>query len=274
MFITCPNCGRTAPLQNTASIPASIRCPQCKTTFAPAQEEPESSPPRPWYKDPILQFAIAFPIVALSLFGGYLYRNHSLDVQKKQILSMMVDADRHQAANDSRSAFEKYKLIVNRGDGWADPEVIRAVTEATTKRDKLQIVLKAELDREEALRRAQEEERNQLAQLKVQELAKARAREEAQKERLREEAELAKIKASMAGGAWVIKGGGQSDILRGLTIYIPRENIARSELDAAVSVMKKDDDFDQFGGYASRLLNFPIDEQVDLKMILFGMALS
>jgi hypothetical protein len=187
---------------------------------------------------------------------------------------MMVDADRHQAANDSRSAFEKYKLIVNRGDGWADPEVIRAVTEATTKRDKLQIVLKAELDREEALRRAQEEERNQLAQLKVQELAKARAREEAQKERLREEAELAKIKASMAGGAWVIKGGGQSDILRGLTIYIPRENIARSELDAAVSVMKKDDDFDQFGGYASRLLNFPIDEQVDLKMILFGMALS
>ena len=56
-----------------SGLPPS-RCPRCKSKFTPAATEKAIEPaaPRPWYKDPILQFAVGFPLLAVICFAGYL----------------------------------------------------------------------------------------------------------------------------------------------------------------------------------------------------------
>jgi len=274
MKVNCPQCGRTGPLPEGAAFPLTIRCPRCRTSFSPVLDEaphtPEEPAPRPWYKDPILQFAVAVPAVAVVGLGCYLFYQHSKARARQQIITWKVEGDQLQGAGQLRQAFEKYQALVAQGDGSSDPDVQKAVTDGKAQRDKLQTLLKAELEREEAERQRQEQERQRLARIKVQEEAEAQARREAERRRLKEEAELAKIKASLAGGAWVIKGGGQSDILRGLSIYVLRSEVARRELDDAVSVMKRQPDFDQFGGDATDLHARPPDDRVRLAWLFRG----
>jgi hypothetical protein len=252
MKVDCPHCGRTGRLPEGSILPSTVRCPQCKVKFSPVvNEEIEEAPTsKAWYKDPILQFAVAFPTVALICFGFYLIYQRSKSQFREQIVALKADGDKLQGANKLRPAFEKYQAVVAKGGGSSDPEVRKAVDEAKVHRDKLQSVLQAELEREEAERRRQEKER------------------EIRAARLREEAELAKIQASLTGGAWVIKGGGQSDILRGLSIFVLRSELARRELDDAVAEMKRQPDFEDFGESAVRLASRPPDDRIDLQWYL------
>jgi GYF domain 2 len=61
--------------------------------------------------------------------------------------------------------------------------------------------------------RRQEEIRVAEEQRKIQEAAQARQQEE-------EAARNAKIRATISGGAWTVKGGGSSDLLRGMKVYL------------------------------------------------------
>ncbi|MDR3633583.1 MAG: hypothetical protein P4L84_07085 [Isosphaeraceae bacterium] len=210
------------------------------------------------------------PIVTIVGFGCYFFYQNLKSHARQQIITWKTEGDQLQEAGQLRQALEKYQAVVAQGNGSSDSDVQRAVSDGKARRDKLLVVLKAELEREEAERQRQEQERQRLARLKEQEEAEAQARRVAEQLRLKEEAELAKIKASVIGGAWVIKGGGQSDILRGLSIYVLRAEVARRELDEAVRVMKSQPDFDQFGGDATGLPSRPPDDRVSLEWLFRG----
>lgn len=97
-------------------------------------------------------------------------------------------------------------------------------------------ILKEKKEKEEQERRMkveaeqrQREEEEKERQRKEEEV-KRRVQEEEQKRQEAKVKELQKIKATISGGVWVIKGGGASDILRGLDIYLCQSELPKSEV--------------------------------------------
>jgi hypothetical protein len=111
---------------------------------------------------------------------------------------------------ESRAAYHAVLDAVS-SQGTNGPDALRA---ADLARDGLSLVvvrqaaIVAERSRQEAERAAAE-------QRKKQEVALARQREE-------EATRNAKIIATVSGGAWSVKGGGSSDLLRGMKVYLLR----------------------------------------------------
>ena len=115
------------------------------------------------------------------------------------------------------------------------PETTPSTIQAATASRKAQEAAAAE-----ARRKVEEEEARRTA-------AETKQREE---ERQRQE-RLATMRGSVAGGAWLIKGGGQSELLRGLTIYVlptvldsrqlrlPWSNFARNVLNGRNSTVRR-----------------------------------
>jgi hypothetical protein len=218
----------------------------------------------------MLLFAIAFPVVVLVFLASCFMYQQSQTQFRQQIVAWKAEGDKLREAGGLRAAYDRYKVIIAEAGGSSDAEIQRVVREAKIHRDKLEPGVKVQLEQEDAERRRQEQERQRLEELEIQRQAEANARLEAKQRRLQREAELALINASVVGGAWITKGGGQSDILRGLSIYVLRSEVARRRLDAAVIVMQQQPDFDKFGADAKDLPTRPPDDRVDLERVFKG----
>jgi hypothetical protein len=178
MRVNCPHCGREGRLPEGVAVPPAVRCPQCKAKFAPVSNEEPGTPAasKPWYKDPILQFAMAFPTVVLICFASYLLYQQSKTQFRNRITASKVEGDKLQAASQLGLACDKYQAVIAEGGGSSDPDVQRAVADATVERDKVRAVLKAELEREEADRR------RKLAEAHERETARWAAEEKARRD--------------------------------------------------------------------------------------------
>src|SRR5262249_40358031 len=145
--ITCPNCGRGGSIKRQLAPGAKVRCKGCNRSFEPAIEMPvldcwepdgssreEPAPPttrsvspaapfpkntaaapqraRPWYRDPILQFAVAFPLVAALAMGAYLLRERAKASFREDTLSLKAYADQARAAGKLLDAHRLYSDLV------------------------------------------------------------------------------------------------------------------------------------------------------------------
>jgi hypothetical protein len=277
--IECPKCKRVGKLNGVAELPKAVRCPECRTVFAPSpsddwEEEPGDDPSatadppgKPWYRDPILQFAVAVPLIAALAMGAYLYRKQSRERFREEMVALKASADRANAIGEIRDAYDQYARLVEEARGSTVEQVVEVARLAASERDRLLPQVKAHLDREEAERKWKEDEARRLAALKSQHEAEARARYEAEQRRQAEEARLAQFTADLKGGAWVIKGGGQSDILRGLDIYVIRRDVPLSDLHEALGAIQNDPDFSEMGADIRDLPGKPGDTVVSMRSL-------
>lgn len=203
-----------------------ILVPQA-TTFVPVTNStvtppdvPDDSPDvvdpeirRPFWKDPVIVIGAAFPILLLSAFGFYLYRESRIKSDRGRILAVKAEAD-GKYTQDPEVAHDKYSRLAESTGGWAasDPDVKRTLDMARKSRDQLVAVIE-----ERRLAREASE-------------ARRLALREAVDKATREKERLEKVRVSVRGGAWLEKKAGQSDLLRGLRISVIPATMRKSQL--------------------------------------------
>jgi len=277
--IRCPNCGRVGTLNEGVKVPKAVRCPKCRTAFAPVSIETgedasdvdsavtADSHAKPWYKDPILRFTLAVPLIAALAMGIYLFREQSKAKFQREMVALKESADQAKASGKIRDAYDLYVKLVENTQSASDEKVNEIAHQAETERDGLFPQVKAQLDREEAEIKRIREEALQVAAFKAQQEAEAKARKEAEERRKAEETKLAQFTANLRGGAWVVKGGGQSDILRGLNIYVLKRNVLKADLNEVLSDIQNDDNFSSMGGDIRDLPSKPDNTEVNLEQL-------
>ena len=181
--------------------------------------------------------------------------------------TLKASADRVQTSGKIRDAYRIYARLIDQSQGSSDEKVVEVARQAKVERDKLLPQVKAQIDREEAEQKRKEEVARQLVALKAQQAAEAKARMEAEQQRKAKEARLAQFTVNLKGGAWVIKGGGQSDILRGLNIYIIKRDVLKADLNEVLAEIQKDPDFSKMGDYIRDLPSKPDDNAVSVEQL-------
>jgi len=129
----------------------------------------------------------------------------------QQLPKHLQDAADLLAADKLEEARAAYYAVLDavQSQGTNSPDALRAADRAKDglrRVDARQAAIAAERSRQEAERVAAEQRKAQEAMLA--------------KQRMEEEARNAAIRATVSGGAWIVKGGGSSDLLRGMKVYL------------------------------------------------------
>ncbi len=241
--VTCLACGKVGKVDDSAAG-KRIRCPGCGEAFlvgaAPLTEavespipEPSPSPRRPFYRDPVVLVGAMIPCLILGPFLGYLARERSRQAFAERIVILKADADRDAAAGRVVEAVRRYDEIhaLTADRDPLTPEAREAVPAAeVARRDlryKLAEITRRKIEAEDARRVADEAEAKhkifeakRLAEEKAMADAAERERVAIAETEAAEAKRLAAIRATVGGGVWINKKGGQSDIIRGTNIYV------------------------------------------------------
>lgn len=225
--ITC-ECGRTITVPDEA-VGRKVRCKACGKVFqvpvfvpleSSAQPEvadesdAEVAPSRPFWRDPVLVIGSAIPVAILVAFFGYLYVQHAHKARRERILTLISVAEDMLQKGDTRRSFALYNQVLSiAGERPLSDTTLRGyVAAARASRDHLSAAIRTEDEQKAAEMRRVEEEQM------------ARVREADEKRR------LASVVARITGGAWVINKLGQSNVLRGLNVYLLPFEIQKGDI--------------------------------------------
>jgi hypothetical protein len=182
---------------------------QCLPESPPAPE-----PSRPFWKDPIVVIGATVPILILCIFFGYLALDYRTKALHRRVYSLKLTVDRSLASGNVRQAFDYCQQILKEaGSPESQDAKIKGYAEfAKSIQDELYPKVKSVLDQEESDRQTQ---------AKADEiLARTRADNE----------KLSKFHAEIRGGAWLTNKLGQSNVLRGLRVYLLRSSAPKVEI--------------------------------------------
>jgi hypothetical protein len=266
-------------VKDEARLPKTVRCPKCRTVFVHESTDdredaadaesptPGDSQAKPWYKDPILQFAMAFPLIAALAMGVYFFREWARTRFQEVMVTLKASADRAQTSGKIRDAYDLYASLVARSQGSSDEKVVEVAGQAKIERDKLFPQVKAQIERELAERERKEVDARYRADLVAFQEAEAKTLIEVRQRREAEVARLAQFTVDLKGGAWVIKGGGQSDILRGLNIYVIKQEVLTADLHEVLAKIRNHPYLSELGSDIRNLPNYPGDRVVELEKL-------
>jgi hypothetical protein len=213
----------------------TLASPNAGTAASASAVDAEERPSPPWYKDPILQTGIATGALILLAFAGYLAWERHQRVQREHVVVLQAEADALARNKRPIEAYEKYREVIALAEQRRDPELAKQVDSAKRALVALEPAVQEEKKKQEEKRRLEEAAR--IEELNRQ--AAARKKREQQELRKQEKARMALIKGELKGGAWIIKKGGHSDIVRGMEVVLIRREIQRGLIDKWLEQFKK-----------------------------------
>jgi hypothetical protein len=261
----CPRCAAILDIPDRPAEPivrVETDAPLSRRSAPVEQESQALAKPKRFYRDPVVLVGAAVPTAILVAFFSYLFIKHSQEKFRADIARMKVEADEAAGRGENARALEKYQALLALA-GTDDPgdEVTRAsIEQARSARDRLNPIVKAEREKAEAKRRAEEEVRQA-----------ERERQERLAKEQEEEDRLAQLKGKVIGGAWSIKKAGNSDIIRGLDVFVVKAKIPKKwAIDILETIRDKianDSSLRELQPLADALGNIPEDERLDTKAL-------
>lgn len=228
------DCGRILEVQQAASG-RSVGCPYCgsvvrvpERAFVP---RPTVASPRPveplrpyrLWRDPIVLIGGSVPTLILVVFFGYLWKAKADRDFSARITATKAAADRLYTAGRLAEANEAYLAVLNDGAGWSgDPQTKIDIRAAATMVGRLKVEL-AEMKKA----------RDAADHLAAIEQAAFAAE-------LRDRERLGRIRATVAGRAWVESTQGNVRPARGLEIRVLPARTPRAGMGDLLTSMRAD----------------------------------